>query len=354
MNILICSLVGTPHFIIGLAIMIGLTLLSMYLLRGQTMFPQSVVWWGTQDAVRLHLEPLHVPFSLDVLSDGPTTQPADGTAARPPSVRCVLKTEKPCRLRLLWRVPFSALSHLLNRITAGDALLYGCQTTSYEAGEHTVEATGGGPETPQPPQSEPREGESVTAQSDPQKDGSAPRSSGSRAASDPQRSHYPLVAMIETTATPESPSSVVALVAVIHIRDRVVSMGTSVLHRYVRQADGRVTLLQPLYSSGVENPPEDRGPASPSGRPQSPPGALGVCCVCRSEPAEVVLLPCRHGCVCKDCFRRTETCPLCRGRVAQYFTVPTVGQEGERGRLVEERGGPVEERGRSADPVDAQ
>ncbi|KAF0297701.1 Cell growth regulator with RING finger domain protein 1 [Amphibalanus amphitrite] len=292
MNILIFSLVETPHFIIVLAIMIGLTLLSMYLFRGQTMFSQSVVWWGTQDAVRLHLEPLHVPFSLDVLSDAPTTEPADGTAARPPAVRCVLKTEKPCRLRLLWRVPFSALSHLLNRITAGDALLYGCQTTS-----------------------------AITRRS--------------------VKLCFP-------------GDRQVALVAVIHIRDRVVSMETSVLHRYVRQADGRVTLLQPLYSSGVEDPPEDPGPAPPSGRPQSPPGSLGVCCVCRSEPAEVVLLPCRHGCVCSDCFRRTETCPLCRGRVAQYFTVPTVGQEGERGRLVEERGGPVEERGHSEDPVDAQ
>ena len=45
-----------------------------------------------------------------------------------------------------------------------------------------------------------------------------------------------------------------ALVAVIHVRDRAVPMETAVLHRYVRQADDRVTLLQvgvPLGGSGT-------------------------------------------------------------------------------------------------------
>ena len=43
------------------------------------MFSQSsVVHWTTQDAVQLHLDPLHVPFSLDVLGDG-----RDGGQATP-------------------------------------------------------------------------------------------------------------------------------------------------------------------------------------------------------------------------------------------------------------------------------
>ncbi|XP_037071224.1 cell growth regulator with RING finger domain protein 1-like [Pollicipes pollicipes] len=232
------------------------------------MFSQSVVHWTSQDAVQVHLDPLHIPFSLDVLEEGSGID-AGGTNT---VVRCELKSERACHLKLLWRVPCSSLGRLLNVVTAADVLLLHGDTRSFGPGEHSIEAVYQGEETLEEP--------------------SLPRS------------HYPLVAVVEITAAPESPSSVVALVAVIHVRDTHTSMATSVLHRYVRQADGRVTLLQPLYSSAEE------GGSEP----------LGLCSVCQEAPAAVVLLPCRHGCVCRACFARTPTCPLCRGFVAQYFT----------------------------------
>lgn len=39
------------------------------------------------------------------------------------------------------------------------------------------------------------------------------------------------------------------------------------------------------------------------------------CCVCMNEDATVLLLPCRHQCVCVNCRAMLETCPICRGAV---------------------------------------
>lgn len=36
-----------------------------------------------------------------------------------------------------------------------------------------------------------------------------------------------------------------------------------------------------------------------------------TCRVCRKRVASVVLLPCRHLCVCKECDRVVQACPLC-------------------------------------------
>ena len=53
---------------------------------------------------------------------------------------------------------------------------------------------------------------------------------------------------MSSSETHLTPVSVVgrqmALLVVIHVRDAAVSMETAALHRYLRQADGRVTLLQ--------------------------------------------------------------------------------------------------------------
>ena len=36
------------------------------------------------------------------------------------------------------------------------------------------------------------------------------------------------------------------------------------------------------------------------------------CVVCLSEPKQVLFLPCRHLCVCKDCLVHVDRCPVCR------------------------------------------
>jgi hypothetical protein len=48
-----------------------------------------------------------------------------------------------------------------------------------------------------------------------------------------------------------------------------------------------------------------------------------LCVVCRENPKEVLMMPCRHLCVCKDCGHRVELtrCPLCREVIAERLTV---------------------------------
>ena len=51
------------------------------------------------------------------------------------------------------------------------------------------------------------------------------------------------------------------------------------------------------------------------------------CCVCLSERKSVVLLPCRHMCVCQACGLDDETlldrCPMCRTAIEHRFRVFT-------------------------------
>jgi E3 ubiquitin-protein ligase BOI-like protein len=37
-----------------------------------------------------------------------------------------------------------------------------------------------------------------------------------------------------------------------------------------------------------------------------------MCRVCRCNDVSILLLPCRHLCLCKECETRLDTCPLCR------------------------------------------
>jgi len=48
-----------------------------------------------------------------------------------------------------------------------------------------------------------------------------------------------------------------------------------------------------------------------------------ACVVCREEAKCVLLMPCRHLCVCKECSRRNELmrCPLCRVTITQKIDV---------------------------------
>eukprot|EP01060_Flectonema_neradi_P034280 TRINITY_DN595_c6_g3_i1.p1 TRINITY_DN595_c6_g3~~TRINITY_DN595_c6_g3_i1.p1 ORF type:complete len:278 (+),score=37.73 TRINITY_DN595_c6_g3_i1:89-922(+) len=47
------------------------------------------------------------------------------------------------------------------------------------------------------------------------------------------------------------------------------------------------------------------------------------CTICMSVPATIVLLPCRHKCVCPECIDEilsSDKCPLCRSKVAKCLT----------------------------------
>ena len=48
-----------------------------------------------------------------------------------------------------------------------------------------------------------------------------------------------------------------------------------------------------------------------------------LCVICRENPKVVLIMPCRHLCVCKDCGHRVELerCPLCREQIAERLEV---------------------------------
>lgn len=50
-------------------------------------------------------------------------------------------------------------------------------------------------------------------------------------------------------------------------------------------------------------------------------GGSRDCVVCQSAAVSVVLLPCRHACVCASCAARFQSCPICRAAVLESFTL---------------------------------
>jgi hypothetical protein len=56
----------------------------------------------------------------------------------------------------------------------------------------------------------------------------------------------------------------------------------------------------------------------------------GDCVICLSKPREVVILHCRHVCLCSSCAKITSStwshqCPVCRGRVAAMVSIGSEG-----------------------------
>lgn len=45
------------------------------------------------------------------------------------------------------------------------------------------------------------------------------------------------------------------------------------------------------------------------------------CVACLTDAREVALLPCRHLCLCKTCFRQVDKCPICRNNFSSYIFV---------------------------------
>lgn len=46
-----------------------------------------------------------------------------------------------------------------------------------------------------------------------------------------------------------------------------------------------------------------------------------ICVVCQVDVVNKVFLPCRHACVCNQCFTKVEKCPMCRGNIQSCFNL---------------------------------
>lgn len=81
--------------------------------------------------------------------------------------------------------------------------------------------------------------------------------------------------------------------------------------RQLVQCGAAVRSLDALYGT-LPNPRRKEGEAEAEG---------GDCVICLSKPREVVILHCKHVCLCMSCAQITSStwshqCPVCRGRVA--------------------------------------
>ena len=45
------------------------------------------------------------------------------------------------------------------------------------------------------------------------------------------------------------------------------------------------------------------------------------CSICLTEKKAVCLLPCRHFCVCEECFQHIDKCPHCRQHYSTYLVI---------------------------------
>jgi hypothetical protein len=81
-----------------------------------------------------------------------------------------------------------------------------------------------------------------------------------------------------------------------------------------------------------------QGPAPSEGQDLSASGSDddNECVVCLSEDVTVVLLPCRHACLCAQCCERIDVCPICRSRIGAYLSDAPPEQKDEDGEACEE------------------
>ncbi len=58
-------------------------------------------------------------------------------------------------------------------------------------------------------------------------------------------------------------------------------------------------------------------------RKESQASEQASCCICKDAPKTVLLLPCRHLCLCESCagLPVVSTCPVCRGQISQKLQV---------------------------------
>lgn len=75
------------------------------------------------------------------------------------------------------------------------------------------------------------------------------------------------------------------------------------------------------FSAGIRLSPMSPQVSPPNTKQNS--NEENVCVICRDEPKSVVLMPCRHLCLCQSCNGSIWTCPLCRKQIRNTISVYT-------------------------------
>ncbi|KAF2904283.1 hypothetical protein ILUMI_01886, partial [Ignelater luminosus] len=135
----------------------------------------------------------------------------------------------------------------------------------------------------------------------------------------PPRGYYPLVIILVRVDSEEHvhPDETVSLINVVHIKDSVCTLPTSILAQYLKQANGQLSCLKQLYLAtgnpgGYEDGQIPLAVAEPIEESESVSnnirhtllcrsnedsmwnsGGEQICVVCQSFPLSRALLPCR-------------------------------------------------------------
>ncbi|XP_062617823.1 cell growth regulator with RING finger domain protein 1-like [Saccostrea cucullata] len=148
------------------------------------------------------------------------------------------------------------------------------------------------------------------------------------------RNTYPVVVACTLEKPVAEELQIVVMLSVLHIKDPQVQLDSQVLHQYLITTDNKITTLNPFYISTENTSTEtDTRNCYSDSEFQQHPGiddeeerlrshiVFDTCCVCQDAEMTIVLLPCRHGCVCSQCVNKLDKCPVCRDIFTSYFRV---------------------------------
>ncbi|CAF0945104.1 unnamed protein product [Adineta steineri] len=116
------------------------------------------------------------------------------------------------------------------------------------------------------------------------------------------RREYPLVLIVHSLITENSEEffQLPIQVATLHVKSSIpTDPSTKFILRISKLADGRSLVLQDIFTPGAFH-------------------SDNTCAVCLTEPVTHVLLPCKHACVCRNCFSLIDKCPVCQRFVTSF------------------------------------
>lgn len=170
------------------------------------------------------------------------------------------------------------------------------------------------------------------------------------------RKVYPVVVACTLEESVLDDVQIVIMLSVLHIKDPNLQLDSQVLLQFLITNDNKITTLQPFYvSTETSNRNTERrqyysdspfqqlnsgnlssditdttGTTNNHGNAEETLNGhedIDSCCVCQDAEMTIVLLPCRHGCVCSGCFVKLDKCPVCRDVFTSYFRLKDFSQQ---------------------------
>ncbi|CAF3301527.1 unnamed protein product [Rotaria socialis] len=119
------------------------------------------------------------------------------------------------------------------------------------------------------------------------------------------RRKYPLVIIVHSFASDDRQEffRLPIQVAALHVKSSTPNdPPTKFIMKLSKLASGQSLVLQDIFIPGAGISDD-------------------ACAICLTERANHVLLPCKHACICQNCFSLIDKCPICQRFVLSYFKI---------------------------------